>query len=512
MGKGAGNSLAVYLTGNASSFNRTLYGARKTLSSFTSSLSGMSGMIAGALGGVSVGYALKSSLQAYMEQEDALSKLAGVLDSTGGAAGYNVRQLDAYASELQSMTTFADDAIESAMTLLATFRNVKGGVFKDATKAALDMATVLGGDATAAAGQLGKALNNPKQGLASLGRLGIVFSDQQKQQIENYQKQGNLAAAQKMILDEIQKKYGGAAQAAAGTVSGQLKQAANIFGDIKEQIGFIIVEGLKLPQVLAWAKEQLDAIGAWFAAGNGLKWFIEIEYGFRKVFAILGMIGENIAAPILWFQENFALMWKNALGLLAAVGKDLLHIMLLPLKLYFDFWKTGWTKAWEFLKSGGKGGVGGFIDGMIESTMDSYARQLGNVGRETEIALAKMGATELKMNSYGDMADRTKELDAQKAKAQAEAGKPYAKILAKQIAPQVEVAVEAKLAKLVEMGPLKFAAAVEQGSVEAYKAALPSREDEQIKLQREQLAVQKQLVKNTSIRGFGSMSVVAIGA
>ncbi|MFA5396240.1 MAG: phage tail length tape measure family protein [Methanogenium sp.] len=207
---------------------------------------------------------IKSVYSSYAEAIDAETKLSGVLKATGYTAGYTTDQLKLYASELQGLTTYGDDVITNTMAVLASFRNIRGDVFKDATESILDMATVMGTDAASAALQLGKALNDPIDGISALTRVGVSFTDEQKKQIENFIKMGDVASAQQIILKEIQKEFGGVSKEMAKTDVGKIKQMANVWDDLKEKVGkFVVTLMEKWGPMITWMMEGLS----WLADG-----------------------------------------------------------------------------------------------------------------------------------------------------------------------------------------------------------------------------------------------------
>lgn len=75
--------------------------------------------------------------------------------------------------------------------MLLTFTNIGGEVFPKATETLLDMATAMSGGMTPGAEaltsqaiQLGKALNDPINGITALTRVGVTFTEGQKNMIE----------------------------------------------------------------------------------------------------------------------------------------------------------------------------------------------------------------------------------------------------------------------------------------------------------------------------------------
>ncbi|MDR3786373.1 hypothetical protein, partial [Alistipes sp.] len=156
--------------------------------------------------------------------------------------GYNFRQLTDYVSELQGKTIFGDETILAKSTArLLAFTNITGENFKRTQALALDLATALEMDLGSASLQLGKALSDPLTKLSSLSRAGITFSEEQTAVIRQLAKTGELAKAQAMILDELEKKFGGQAEAAARTGLGAVQQLKNAWGDFLEQIGAAIM-------------------------------------------------------------------------------------------------------------------------------------------------------------------------------------------------------------------------------------------------------------------------------
>lgn len=98
---------------------------------------------------------------------------------------------------------------------LLTSGNVAGPVFDRAQKAILDLSARLGGDLQSATLMVGKALNDPVKGLSALRRTGIQFTKQQEDQIKAMAAVGDTAGAHAIMLAELKKQFGGAAQAAA---------------------------------------------------------------------------------------------------------------------------------------------------------------------------------------------------------------------------------------------------------------------------------------------------------
>lgn len=206
------------------------------------------------------------SINAYNESERALAQLGAVIKSTGGAAGVTKEQAVNLAAALQQTTSVSDEAIIGAESMLLTFTKIGKDVFPDATKAAIDMATAMNGGATPSAEslrstsiQLGKALNDPVNGINALRRVGVSFDEHTRKHIENLVRHNKTMEAQKIILAELAKEFGGSATEASKTFGGQLELLKQNFNDFQELIGKALTDHIR-PMILAF-NEWFQSIG-----------------------------------------------------------------------------------------------------------------------------------------------------------------------------------------------------------------------------------------------------------
>lgn len=220
--------------------------ASKVLKGFGNSLDNAKGASFALLGGLTAmaaGAAL--TVKAFTESEDVAAQLDAVLRSTAGAAGVTRDSAIALSKSLQATTTFSDEAVLSTENLLLTFTSIGKDIFPQVTETALNMAQALGQDTKSSAIQLGKALQDPILGVTALRRVGVSFNETQLETIKNLVETGHQAEAQKLILAELNKEFGGSATAAAKTFSGQLKQIWNTINDGMEIIGQLIADQIR---------------------------------------------------------------------------------------------------------------------------------------------------------------------------------------------------------------------------------------------------------------------------
>jgi hypothetical protein len=180
---------------------------------------------------------------AFKEAEQNQAQLGAVLKSTAGAAGLSQDALNDLATATMNKTGVDDDAINKSEALLLTFTNIHGEIFEESIPAILDMSKALGTDLEGATIQVGKALNNPIAGLTALKKVGVSFTEQQKEQIITMQKSGDMMGAQKIILGELKKEFGGTAEAIHKTSTGELEAFETNLGNVQERIGKVMAEG-----------------------------------------------------------------------------------------------------------------------------------------------------------------------------------------------------------------------------------------------------------------------------
>ena len=289
-----------------------------------------------------------TAVKAFDQQAKAIAQVEAGLKSTGASVGFTSKQLQKMASDLQSKTLFGDEEIlKDATAQLLTFTNITGDQFAKSQEAALNLATRLDGDLKSASIMLGKALNDPVANLSAMSRAGIQFSEDQKEVIKSLAEGGDMAQAQSIILEELEKQYGGSAEAAAKAGTGGLKQLANAFGDLQEEFGKVIMEFM--PPVIDGLKNMLAAfqnlspqakrfmvIGSGIAAALGPLLVIlpSLIQGFMALLSPVGLIvgaivglgiaivtfADEVAAPITAVANYFITLYNESAAVRSIIG------------------------------------------------------------------------------------------------------------------------------------------------------------------------------------------------
>jgi hypothetical protein len=223
---GAGQRSAYALLNTDKAFTS----ASKTFAKFGAIAGGLAGVIGGKL------------VQAAMESQKVSKQTEAIIKATGSAAGMTTKDIQKLADSLSLKTGFDDEAIQSSMNLLLTFKQVRNetgkgnDIFNRAAQAALDLGNVFG-STDAAAKQLGKALSNPVKGISALTKSGINFTDAQKAQIKTLVASGKTLEAQKIILSEVESQVGGTAAATATDFDRMKVAIDNVF----ESLGTLLL-------------------------------------------------------------------------------------------------------------------------------------------------------------------------------------------------------------------------------------------------------------------------------
>lgn len=230
------------LQGNFSEFGKTVQKQSGFLSQFKATAAGMFAGNAVFTGLNMLKGAFGAAIQDAQQYEVLLNKTKAVIASTGNVASISVKGLQDQASALEKISAIDENVILNGENVIATFtniRNVAGAgndVFDQTTKAALDLSAALGQDMQSSAIQLGKALNDPIKGVSALQRVGVTFTAAQKEQIKALVDSGKTLEAQKVILAEVNREFGGAAKAAGDTFAGAVFRAKDKAADFARDL------------------------------------------------------------------------------------------------------------------------------------------------------------------------------------------------------------------------------------------------------------------------------------
>ena len=223
-------SLMLKITGDTADAHQAIDKVEKKAKGFSTFIKGAMG-----LGGAVIAFrALKNIskelIAVYSIQETAETKLRSAITATGKEGLISAQALYDYASQLQEVTTYGDEATISAMALLQQLGDLSEEGIKQLMPLMQDFASTGLVNLETAVSLVGKTLGSTTNALA---RYGIVID-------ATAPKEEKLAA----LVEAMQNKFGGLSKDLALTGTGALQQYQNAMGDLKEVLGKTVLDGI----------------------------------------------------------------------------------------------------------------------------------------------------------------------------------------------------------------------------------------------------------------------------
>lgn len=195
---------------------------------------------------------IKAGIKYASDSAKVQAQVAAAIKSTGGAAHVTSKQVEELSNKLSflSGTQKVDDVKQAEKVLLGFGRGIanepgKGNnIFDQASLAVQNVAAHFGTRPADVALQLGKALTEPAKNLTLLRREGVLFSNQQIDQIKIMVASGNTLGAQKIILAQLTTQYGGAAKAAGNTFAGAMGRLDQAWENARNKLVVQLLPGL----------------------------------------------------------------------------------------------------------------------------------------------------------------------------------------------------------------------------------------------------------------------------
>lgn len=319
----------------------------------------------------------KDSVKAHNEQIKVNTQLKAVLEATAGAAGLTYDQLKENAKALSELTGIADEAINRTQALMLTFTQISKDVFPEAIEAAADMSEMFGQDLQQSAIQLGTALNDPIAGVGRLKRIGISFTEDQRESIKTFVAQNDVMSAQKVILDELKAEFGGVARAAGETFEGSMRKLNNAFVDSQELVGGFIASGMQ-PFVQNMT-EMMRGVEDFLGTAEGMAVVETLVLGISNVFFTLQKAAETAFNSISDLADSFSEIFEldeATKGM--AVFSTVLSQVSGALAVVFEISKRLTETTFEHMKT------------IIDSVSESFTELFGDV-EESNIVFTVLG-------------------------------------------------------------------------------------------------------------------------
>lgn len=310
---------------------------------------------------------LKDAIKDGNQLGQTMAILGAHLKSTGGAAGLTAEDIKSLSEKTAELTGNNTQAELSAANMLLQFTNIKGSIYKDALPAVNDISVAMKIGMPQAAKVLGKALNDPAQGMSALSRVGIQFSASQKTQIKAWEATGQTAKAQALILAQVNMKMGGTAEAAATPIQ-KLKAA---WWNFTENIGEMLIPMVNrliqifttdvlpvLSSMANFVKNNTTVVLSFVGAMAALLVTMKLVKLATEAWEAIQVIGTAISkgwAAATWLVN--AALSANPVVLVIAVIVALIAVIVAVI-IKFHLWngiveafKNAWNATWSFVKN-----------------------------------------------------------------------------------------------------------------------------------------------------------------
>jgi hypothetical protein len=244
---------------------------------------------------------MKKMVAAVSNSERQFGKLTAILKATGGAAGLTLSDIEDLSQKIGIETLASVQGVRDAAGIMLTFKSITGDTFREALTLAQDLAEVGFGDLKTASTQLGKALEDPIAGLGALKRVGVSFTDQQKETIRVLTMTGRKAEAQTIILKALKEQLGESGPEAAKGFAGAVDSLGERFNIFFEQA----TVGIKITEGLTWAIQGLaDAFANTDKEASTFQGIKQVEKEIERIQKQIDKKSEEAKGSILGLDEE----------------------------------------------------------------------------------------------------------------------------------------------------------------------------------------------------------------
>jgi phage-related protein len=311
-----------------------------------------------AAGEAVVGFAA-DSFQSALDAEQAMTRIEQVIQSTGGAAGLTADDVAALGVQFQNLAGGTDDTVIAIEEMALRMGNISKDEMPAFIQTTLDLAAATGQDAVSAARLLAQAQEDPISALGRFRRMGIQFTDAQKEQIKTLTDAGDTAGAFALVMDRVTEATGGAAAAQAGTLAGQWEIFKNTISEAGEAAASALLPTLHeftdqiLPVLVPLVTDLGNRFGAAFAvildvaipalqqfASEGQTQFSAFVIAVQPVVDAAGNLVAVFMASMPQIEQTVQNMVTFVQGLIEQFGPTIVANVTTALNQMTTFWQA----------------------------------------------------------------------------------------------------------------------------------------------------------------------------
>jgi len=273
-----------------------------------------------ALALTALGAAFFKSANAAGKFERQMFRINSILKTTQGRSGQTFDSINKLAISIGRETLASTQEVRDAAGQLLIFGSIADDTFERVLRLSQDLAELGFGNIRSAAQRLGRALEDPAEGITQLNTRLRIFNKEEENFIRLLAEVGNKAEAQRLILERLENTIGGAGTAAAGGLSGA-------FDTLGENIKLFFEEAGKLGPAEALAgfiNKLSDAI-------------VRLTERLPEIINLLKLLGDTLRTladlALIALIAKLAVSLKSIIALIAGIGAVITPVGALILSL-----------------------------------------------------------------------------------------------------------------------------------------------------------------------------------
>lgn len=221
------------------------------------------------------------AVKAAAESDEIWNRLAGTVEKTGRSFEEVEGDIRTLARGMQDVTTVGDEDFAQILQSLITVTSDYEKSLENVGLAA-DIAAATGLDQARAAQYLGRIMNGET---TALKRYGVELDETRDS------------------LDQLRERFGGLAENEAKSLAGQTAQLKNEWGDLKQAVGFALIDMAAGGSILTTLRDKVKDLAIWIDENRGRisAWgriFVEAVTAVAKVLGGLVKVAFNVGQAI----------------------------------------------------------------------------------------------------------------------------------------------------------------------------------------------------------------------
>lgn len=185
---------------------------------------------------------MADGVREFADYESLMNRAEIMTTRFGNSTGKTSSDIASMANNLARAGLGARNELIAAQNQLSIFNGLTKETFDRTLMASLDLAAAGFGDLGGNIEELGEVMELPAEAVTTLEKYGVFFDDIARKKLKHLQEQGKLVEAQEIILDKLEGRISGVAQAQAKGVAGEFARLDNARSEFALTIGKIVTE------------------------------------------------------------------------------------------------------------------------------------------------------------------------------------------------------------------------------------------------------------------------------